>query len=401
MKEIVRRLLGATLGAERTDRLVDLARRALFRIRHPVDYRAARRGYDVVFCCDTVRWQNLKLVVEELGRRRPDLRIAVAHKEPPGGIADLAACPGVTAIAHAVLATLPVFKTRLLYLPIPDLPSWLRPRGARAVHGLMSMASMDGIYLDHHFDGFDYVLCGGPHHIDSLRKLAQRRPALAGLVLVPAGYPKLDLMLSSRDAARPGGGAAARTIVYAPTHVIPSNERLASLRRHGESIVATLLEGGHRVIFRPHPISFVDQDAALIERIAALHADNPRFALDRSKDYTRTYACADLMVTDLSGTGFTFSLTFTRPCIFFAPDADAERGLSGVQFHDRERIGAVVRTGAELSSAVEALLGVDFTGRIERFRSEFVFHPGTSAAYIASCLEDMLAGRQRPEWIRL
>jgi CDP-glycerol glycerophosphotransferase (TagB/SpsB family) len=263
------------------------------------------------------------------------------------------------------------------------------------------MASMDGMYLDHHFDGFDYVLCAGPHHIDSLRKLARRRASLAGLTLLPAGYPKLDLMLVAPATKRLADTSSPPTVVYAPTHVVPSNERLASLRSHGESIVATLLTGGYRVIFRPHPLSFSDLDRALIDRIRALHGDNPRFSLDMSKDYTRSYASADLMVTDLSGTGFTFSLTFTRPCIFFAPDAEAERGLSGIQFEDRDRIGAVVRNGTELLSRASELSRGDMTGQLERFRREFVFRTGESAAYIVTCLEDILAERERPEWIRL
>ena len=347
-----------------------------------------------------MRWQNVKSVAEELARRHPELRLAVAFPGAPGSIPDAGAIPGITTIAYATFGVLPAFRTRILYLPAPDLPRYLRPAGATVVHGLMSMASMDGLYLDHHFDGFDYVLCGGPHHIEALRKLASRRPSLAGLRLVPAGYPKLDLMLDGiRPKIRDTGGAV--TAVYAPTHVIASNERLASLRSHGERIVDTLLAGGYRVIFRPHPMSFVDQDRALVERIAAAHADDPNFSLDQSKDYSRTYGAADFMVTDLSGTGFTFSLTFTRPCIFFAADEAAELGLNGAQFEDRQRIGAVVRSDAQLLEQSAELSRTDMTDRLLRFRSEFVFNPGASAAYIASVLEDILAGRQPPDAIRL
>jgi len=364
----------------------------LFRLRHPSERRLAARGYDVVFCCDPVRWQNVKLVVEELLRRRPELRIAVAFPGPPGSVDGLAALSGVTAIAYASFSTLPLFKTRLLYLPAPDLPRFLRPAQATVLHAVMSMASLDGLYLDDHFDGFDYVLCGGPHHIEALRVLARRRPSLAGLKLIPAGYPKLDLMLATREERRPVS-AQGGTVVYAPTHVIASNEKLASLRRHGARIIETLLEGGYHVIFRPHPMSFVDDDRSLVDRIAGSHAGNPRFSLDRSKDYTRTYASADLMVTDLSGTGFTYSLTFTRPCIFFVEDEEAELGLNGAQFDDRHRIGALVRSSAQLLEAAAALVRTDMSDQLERFRGEFVFNPGGSGAYIAGVLEELLAGR--------
>ena len=168
------------------------------------------------------------------------------------------------------------------------------------------------------------------------------------------------------------GSADRATAVYAPTHVIASNERLASLRRHGERIIETLLAGGYRVIFRPHPLSFADRDGSLVDRIVASHAGNPQFSLDRSKDYTRTYASADFMVTDLSGTGFTFSLTFTRPCIFFAADEESERGLNGAQFDHRHRIGAVVRSGGQLLEKAAEFARVDMREDLVRFRGEFV-----------------------------
>jgi hypothetical protein len=399
-KKVIERSIKRSLGPERSRQLADAVRRLLFRIRHPADYKLARRGYDVVFCCDPVRWQNVKLVAEELARRHPELRLAVGFPGTPGSIPDVDAVPGMTAIAHAPLGALPAFKTRILYLPAPDLPRYLRPPGALTVHALMSMASMDGLYLDHHFDGFDYVLCGGPHHIEALRKLELRRPSLAGLMLSPAGYPKLDLMLDALGTTGASSGEGL-TAVYAPTHVIASNERLASLRRHGERIVDALLAGGYRVIFRPHPISLLDEDRSVVDRIAAAHAGNPKFSLDRSKDYSRTYASADFMVTDLSGTGFTYSLTFARPCLFFAADEDAERGLYGAQFDDRQRIGAVVRTDAELLEKAAELSRIDMTEQLERFRDEFVFNVGKSAPYIVNVLEDLLAGREPPDAVRL
>jgi hypothetical protein len=394
------RLIRDVLGPERARRLVDAVRRLAFRIRHAEEARLAARGSDVVFCCDPMRWQNVKLVAEELLRRRPELRVAVAFPGAPGSVAELESAKGMTAIAHSAMSTLPLLKTKILYMPAPDLPPSLRPPKATVVHALMSMASMDGLYLDHHFDGFDYVLCGGSHHIEALRQLKQRRPRLAGMKLLSAGYPKLDLMLAALEPKRQSRAQGA-TAVYAPTHVIPSNERLASLRLHGERIVETLLGAGYRVIFRPHPMSFVDQDRALVDRIAAAHAGNPRFTLDRSKDYSLTYAAADFMVTDLSGTGFTYSLTFTRPCIFFSSDEQAERGLNGAQFDDRHRIGAVVRSDAELLQRAADLLRTDMSEQLLRFRGEFVFNAGSSAGYIVSALEDMLAGREPADAIRL
>lgn len=345
-----------------------------------------------------MRWQNIKLVVEELRRRRPDLQLAVSIPGAREGIEDFLDLPQVTTIAHAPLYTLPLFNARIVYLPVPELPPVLKPAKAPVVHGLMSIVGIDGVYLDHHFDGFDYILCGGAHHIEAFNLFLRRRPTLKGTRLIPAGYPKLDLMLASladRPARNPSQSS---TVVYAPTHVNEANEPLASLRHYGDAIVDTLIAGGHNVIFRPHPMSFVDQDRGLVERICQKYSANPKFSLDRSKDYTKSYSSADLMVSDLSGTGFTFSLTFSRPCIFFAPNIEAERGLSGVQFECRHRIGALARDLEQLSRSAADLSQRDMISQIEEFRDEFVFNVGSSAPYIVDCLEDILAGRVRPEW---
>jgi CDP-glycerol glycerophosphotransferase (TagB/SpsB family) len=155
------------------------------------------------------------------------------------------------------------------------------------------------------------------------------------------------------------------------------------------------------VIFRPHPASFSDHERPVIDRICQLHADNPNFSLDANGDYTESYSLADLMVTDLSGTGFTFSFSFCRPTIFFVPDIEAERGLSGPQFESRHRIGAVVRNIEELIGKTAELCHRDMAEEIERFRDETVFNVGKSASYIVDCLEDILSGRERSEWVRL
>jgi hypothetical protein len=107
------------------------------------------------------------------------------------------------------------------------------------------------------------------------------------------------------------------------------------------------------------------------------------------------------MVTDLSGTGFTFSFSFSKPCIFFSPSAEQERGMRGIQYESRHRIGALVRDIDELLQKTSELCKRNMDREIEQFRDETVFNVGKSAAYIVGCLEDILAGRERPEWLRL
>lgn len=402
LKNSIKRALRACFGADNARRVIYKGRRLLFRLLYPEEFKLSKKQYDILFCCDPVRWQNIKLVVLELIEKRPDLKVGVAFPGARDELEDLSNLAGITTIAHANIYTIYLFRTRILYLPMPDLSPLLTPPNACVVHGLISIASLDGVYSDHHFDGFDYIVCGGPHHVDSFWKLALRRPVLMGKRLLPAGYPKLDLMLASHSTKqRPIDSSVKSTVVYAPTHIYEANKSFATIRQYGEAIISALLAGGHRVIFRPHPLSFTDEDGALIDRICQIHASDPRFSLDRAKDYTQSYASADLMVTDISGTGFTFSLTFSRPCIFFAPDGDAERGLTGIQFDSRHRVGALVRNIDEMIEKTSELCHADMTEEIDRFRDELVFNVGKSASYILDCLVDILRGRERSEWVRL
>jgi hypothetical protein len=389
------------LGAEKSRRLhqwlVCIYHRISFPLLYPAEFKLTKIQFDILFFSDNPhRWQNIKLVVEELRHRRPDLRLGLAFSDSRER-EELTASfnlEGISIIAHITIGTLYLFDTRILYTSATDLPPSMVPPKARVVRALISMLAVD-IFNDYQFDADDYILCAGVHHVDSFRKLALRRPALLGKRLIPAGYPKLDLVLASCSTKRrPTDPLVRSTVIYAPTHA-------RALGHHDEAIINVLIAEGHRVIFRPHPASFNDQDRPVIDWICQLHAGNPKFSLDASNDYTQSYSLADLMVTDLSGTGFTFSFSFGRPCIFFSPNTEAEHKLSLILFDSPHRIGALVRNIDEMIEKISKLCNRDMTNEIERFRDETVFNVGKSAAYIVDCLEDILSGSERPEWVRL
>jgi CDP-glycerol glycerophosphotransferase (TagB/SpsB family) len=265
---------------------------------------------------------------------------------------------------------------------------------------MISLAGMDGVLDENYFDEYDYIFCAGRHQVASFLKWRDRRPGLAGTVLIPGGYPKLDRVFD-KAASSPRTKSAIPTVVYAPTHVYYVNEPLASLRLFGAEIVSSLLAAGFRVIFRPHPCSFIDQDQGLVRTIVASHRDNPSFVLDRSSDYFATFAQSWLLVTDLSGTGFTYSFGFERPAIFFAADGKAEEGLEGIQFESRERIGGVARSVPELIALARKLAESDMGPAIRAFRDEAVFNVGTSAQYLTDRLDSIIARRPQKDWVRL
>jgi CDP-glycerol glycerophosphotransferase (TagB/SpsB family) len=148
-------------------------------------------------------------------------------------------------------------------------------------------------------------------------------------------------------------------------------------------------------------MSYHDRDGPVIERIRQRHGENPDFTIDSRAHYVESYTLADLMVTDVSGTGFTFAFGFEKPAVFFAPDTDAEKGLSGIQFEDRHRIGAVARSVDDMLQSISDLSRRDMAAEIAQFRQEAIFNVGASASSIAEFLDDLVSGRERPDTIQL
>lgn len=396
---------GALRSASRAT--LRVAPRLTFALCCSEDYRLSRRGYDIVFLLLGPQfWPNVRPVVKELQRRRPDLRLAVTHPGPRDSIPALLRLAEVTTIANVSMRTSSAIKTKIMYCTAPDLAGFVtlhRRRSAKLVCAPYSLNTIDGTYPDYAFDTFDYIVCQGPDHIAAFRKLALKRPTLAGKQLIPAGYPKLDVIIDSmRAQSPPRERSTTRTVVYAPTHAYEPNDKLTSLRRHGEAIVDSLLRQRYRVIFRPHVASLYDDaEGEAVGRILAQHGHDVAFSYDSGSDYSESYSRADLMVTDVSGTGFTFSFGFGKPAVFFVADAKAEQGLSGLQFEARHRIGCVVRTIDELVRETARLCERDMSAEIEQFRNEAIFNVGTSAANIAERLEEMLSDREPIAAVRL
>lgn len=356
--------------------------------------------FDVLLYCEQPgHWQTVSGLVSTLIKKQENIKICLVISYKINEYEEAQYPTGITLLQFAP-HLMRFVKSAVVCTPYVGFQrNWLFDENTPVVHLLVSLTSLDGVYRDDMFDGYDYILCAGPHHIEDFKALVKKRPITRRKVLIPAGYPKLDLSIEWAQGSKGLRSNYLPTVLYAPTHVYMINEKLASLRNHGLAIVRKLIEGGYRVIFRPHPVSFKDQDKRLVENICSEFSGNPRFTLDRSKEYKASYSNADIMITDLSGTGFTFSLSFCKPTIFFSPNIEVESGMRGIQFEDRERIGAVARNLDELMRQVDKFCLIDISDRILRYRDQRYFNVGTSVQYIAECIFCILAKKEKQEWV--
>lgn len=144
----------------------------------------------------------------------------------------------------------------VLVATVPQLGISVLPRsrfaeklGTRYVYVFHSMASTHMIYEPDGFDHYDTVMCVGPY----MAKEVRAREAQIGSPakeLVEHGYGRLDTILA---AAPPTDrvGSSHPTVLVAP-----SWGPTCIFETIGTEVVRALLEGGCRVIARPHPMTY-------------------------------------------------------------------------------------------------------------------------------------------------
>ncbi len=297
----------------------------------------------------------------------------------------------------------------VLVATVPQLGISVLPRsrfaatlGTTYVYAFHSMASTHMIYEPDGFDHYDTVLCVGPYMVDEIRA----REAKAGLPakeLLEHGYGRLDTILAeTRRAGRDPGVPAAKPTVL----VAPSWGPTCTFETIGVELVQALLDGGCRVIARPHPMTAKKTPRA-IEQLAATFGSHPDFQLDQDIAGARSLHESDVMVSDWSGAALEYVFGLERPVVFIDvprkvnnPDY-LELGIEPFEASVRERIGAVIAPD-RLDALVPALTEIvgaanDWRERLVQVRDESVFNVGGSghagAAVIAAKADAFAAAR--------
>ncbi len=230
----------------------------------------------------------------------------------------------------------------------------------------------------------------------SVTKYIRSRP----LWRIPGGYIKLDRNLRFFETHKTE--IAVNSIIYAPTVCDDKFEDYVSLPKHGEGIVRALLDNfpDYRIIFRPHPHTL---DTEYVANIEKRFRDNERFVLDSNASfYMGNYCRSAVMVTDMSGTAFTYAFTTLRPVVFFSHnEKTVEEAFNKVKyFEDREKIGYVATSIDELvektALALEERDG--FKERIEEFRDSEIYNVGQAEHYFVRTFKHIFNGTVDKDW---
>jgi hypothetical protein len=296
----------------------------------------------------------------------------------------------------------------VLVATVPQLGISVLPRsrfaeklGTRYVYLFHSMASTHMIYEPDGFDHYDSVLCVGPYMLDEIRA-REAHEGLPAKELVEHGYGRLDSILA--DAS-----IEPRPVSERPTVLVaPSWGPTCTFETIGVEVVRTLLDGGCRVIARPHPMTRKRSPGA-VEELAATFASHPDFTLDEDIAATRSLHESDVMVSDWSGAALEYAFGRERPVVFL----DVERkvnnpeyaalGIEPFEASVREQIGVVVDP-ADLSTLVPAVHQMtssseEWRSRLQAVREANIFNVGHSgrvaADHIAAAASAFTQARSR------
>ena len=356
---------------------------------------------DLVFYSEgAADWPHLGPVISELLARH-DGRISYLTSDPtdPGlGIADprLHAFQIGAGTARTILFAR--MDCRHFVMTLPDLGNlWLR-RSARPVHYIYLFHSMNSTHTSYRtgaFDGFDTVLCVGPHHVNEIRA-TEGAYGLSPKELVEHGSAKLDALLAEIGdrGATPRQRDGAPTVLVAPTW----GESSFIERPAGIDVVRALIADGMRTTVRLHPMTS-RRLPELRDVLRREFASSPHFTLEEDMSATESWLASDVMISDWSGAATEYAFALGRPVVYIDTSAklmnpDSDRiGLESFEHAIRGMIGRVVALDAigELAAAVREVTA-DTTAvraRAMEARDRMIFNVGASSAAAATYLTSL------------
>jgi YidC/Oxa1 family membrane protein insertase len=286
-------------------------------------------------------------------------------------------------------------------MTLPDLETFYLKRSAKPVHYVYvfhSIASMHRVYREHAFDAYDTVLCVGPHHEKELRR-AEELYGSKKKRLVPHGYARLDRLiceLEGRTPPPPLPGGALRVLVA------PTWGESSLLAYEPEKLFRSLLDAGHHVTLRLHPMT-KRHEPALAGRLLETFASTGRFTVDPVTEATKALLDADIMVSDWSGSILEYAFARLRPALSIATPPKthnpnwADFALPCLEEDIRGKIGVLLPVDT-LERAGEAVrsLAADaprYAESLRALREETVYNIGRSAEAAADEFLRILSGK--------
>ena len=126
--------------------------------------------------------------------------------------------------------------------------------------------------------------------------------------------------------------------------IAPTNFRSfikLSMQTKLPKIIKVLLELKFEVTYRPHPSNFFEKKVLAINE---KYKKFKNFTFDQSSDYTKSFQSSDIIITDMSGTAYTYVVLNSKPVLFFNSEKEIKKfGYDELNyFKYRSQVGYIV-----------------------------------------------------------
>lgn len=151
--------------------------------------------------------------------------------------------------------------------------------------------------------------------------------------VIEVGYIKLDYLLNKVKRKKKD------SIIIAPTGM-KTFSKYNFLKDIDQLIIKILNKTKYNIIVRPHPR---DRQNKFYLNLRKKFKNENKVSFDLSSNYLNTYEKAKIMITDISGTAYTFSFLTLSPVIFCEKHKNTLTDKFGnlIFFQNREKIGKI------------------------------------------------------------
>jgi hypothetical protein len=163
------------------------------------------------------------------------------------------------------------------------------------------------------------------------------------------GYPHLDYLIRRKRIVK-----KKKVVIIAPTGFRSFPD--LTIQKYISKIIYFFIKfKKYKVIYRPHPSNVKETKILNIEK---KFRNNPYFMLDTSSDYFKVYKESNFLITDLSGTAYTYALLTNNPVIFFSRNENYINKTHYKKlnyFKNRKKIGIIIYKTKQLKSAINKI----------------------------------------------
>ena len=184
--------------------------------------------------------------------------------------------------------------------------------------------------------------------------------------LINTGYLKLDHVYEKLKSNK----FDEDSVLLAPT--LSSMLKDYNLDEFLDPIIKEILNNtDYKIIYRPHPVDKIDnQKSLIINNIYKKYGHNKKFILDSNISYLDSYKKSKILITDFSGTAYTYAFSKLRPIIFFSKNENEliKSNFSDLFFFkDRLNVGRIVQNIDNLNEEIYSI-----SNQIEFYESKIL-----------------------------